>query len=231
MTNDLTQFNGYDRGIGALNISDGAPTRPVELTDGGAARAAAQDADDQLASLHEAGHAVVATTVVTPPFPVSSIDIKKRTPMVELAEGDSNMPTWHTATRAKALISVALGGWAAERTLLEPTSGGDADLASATNQALAYLSNGLYEPGPFISHTVFGNYGQLPLPEWLGDEIAKATIAILADARETAMALCELHSDAITALAKIIYRQRRLTDAAVTEALRSVGLNPMDIRP
>lgn len=84
---------------------------------------------------------------------------------------------------------------------------------------------------PFTSHASFGGYGQIPLPAWLGDSIAQAAIKTVAEARDLALALAKEHEAAIRALAAIVYRDRRLTDSAVTRALREVGLNPAEIRP
>jgi ATP-dependent Zn protease len=219
-------------GLMPLNLRDSAITMPIDLTAGQAARAEALDADDQLAALHEAGHAVMATVAATPSFPVSSIDIKSRMPRTELAEGDDNMPRWHRAARFRALIVVSLGGWAAEKVLLgEPTTGGDDDLTKATRQAVEMIGHGLDPDAPFISHEAFGGYGQLPVPAWLSDAIAQAAVNTLAEARDRALALAEEHKDAIRSLAAIVYRERRLTDHAVTAALRAVGLSPSDIRP
>lgn len=135
--------------LAPLNLTAGAVTVPFDLLPGQAARPEALDADDQLAALHEAGHAVTACTAATPPFPVSGIEIKSRTPHTALAETDENMPRWHTATRARALLVVDLGGWAAEKALLgEPTSGADGDLRNATTRALALLANGLDPDAP-----------------------------------------------------------------------------------
>ena len=164
-------------GLVPLNLRDGAVTAPFDLTAGQAARAEALDADDQLAALHEAGHAVMACVANSPhdgsaggpPFPVSAIDIKSRRPRVELAEEDDNMPRWHTASRYRALIVVDLGGWAAERIVLgEPTTGGDADLKNATTRAIQMISHGLDDSAPLLSHEAFGGYGNPPGPSRIG---------------------------------------------------------------
>ena len=218
--------------LARLNLGDGAITTSVEMTAPQVARAEAADANDQLACLHEAGHAVLATVAATPAFPVSAIDIKSSRPRTELAEGDDNMPKWHTATRVKALIVVDLGGWAAEMVILgEPTTGADNDLMNATKRAIDLISHGLDPDAPFISHAAFGGYGNVPMPEWLSDSIAKAAMKTVAEARDLALGLAKEHEAAIRALAAIVYRQRRLTDLAVTNALREVGLNPAAIRP
>jgi len=71
----------------------------------------------------------------------------------------------------------------------------------------------------------------VPVPPWLADEIAKAVLRILEQARDRALALATEHADAIRSLAAVVYRERRLTDERVTAALRSVGLHPAEIRP
>lgn len=175
---------------------------------------------------------MLATVAATPSYPVSAIDIKSRTPRVALAENDDNMPRWHTATRFRGLIVVDLGGWAAESVLLgEPTTGGDDDLRNATTRALNLLANGLDPDAPFMAAGSFGGYGEIPVPGWLSDEIAKAVLRILEQARDRALDLAKANADAIRSLAAIVYRERRLTDERVTAALRSVGLHPADIRP
>ena len=212
--------------LAPLNLAEGAVTIPVELLPGQAARAEALNADDQLAALHESGHAVLATVAANPPFPVSGIDIKARNPHTSLAEGDDNMPRWHTTTRYRALLVVDLGGWAAEKILLgEPTTGGDNDLRMATTRALDLLAHGLERDAPFMAVGSFGGYGEVPVPPWQADEIAKATLRILERARDRALELAKEHGNAIRALASIVYRER------TSQARRPTGSGPLGNLP
>lgn len=219
-------------GLLPARLREGVVTSPVELTASQAAREEAADTDDQLAALHEAGHAVLACLAASPPIPVSAIDIRSRVPRVELAEGDQGMPRWRSGARQRGLVVFALGGWAAETVVLgEATLGSDDDLSQATSDALELIAHGLGGEGvPFISWRAFGGYGELPVPTWLADALAQATLRVLDEARATALELARAHRDQIVAVSRIVYRERRLTDGRVTEALRSVGLEPAPIR-
>ena len=93
------------------------------------------------------------------------------------------------------------------------------------------ISHGLDPNAPFVSHEAFGGYSNPPMPTWLGDEYAKAVVKTMSEARDRALALAKEHEAAIRALAAIVYRERRLTDHAVTRGSgRSASTRPRSAR-
>lgn len=211
------------------DIEQGSAGRRVQITvtPAAAAHLEAWAHENARKALHEAAHAVAATVLG---FRVTSADIKGRDGgSVTLGIDDDDTPRFELASKLTARIVVALAGHAIERLVLgEPTSGSADDLQKATHLALRRFDEGFDPDAPLIN--VDGFYSQ-----WVPDAVVNArgdsAVRTLAAAREQADALVAEHRDQVIALARHLYPARRLSDDALAEAIRSVGLDPVPLEP
>jgi ATP-dependent Zn protease len=118
-------------------------------------------------------------------------------------------------------IVMLLAGQAAEKLLIgEGTDGSIHDLASATGMAMMRINAGLDPRAPFID--IYGFSHSRP-PDELWDAIGAAVLQTLSESRDRADVLATEHRDHIVAFAQKLHDARRLTDGALTEAIRETG--------
>jgi ATP-dependent Zn protease len=198
-------------------------TIEVRVTPAAAAHLAAWRSDQQLAALHEAGHAVIGALCG---LPVRSVDIRARPARTEFGMRDDTLPTYRSASRIRAEIATALAGLLTELHLLsEGTSGAHDDLRRATEAARELVDAGLHPRGPLLSIRAFG-YRDERVPEHILAAYVDLVAEIIEEERARTAALVARHADAIVGLAQLIYARRRLSDSELVEALRSVGITP-----
>jgi cell division protease FtsH len=206
----------FETGVAAATIE-------FRVTPAAAAHLAAWRSDQQLAALHEAGHAVVGALCG---IPVRSVDIRARPARTEFGMHDDTQPTYRSASRIRAEIKTALAGLLTELHLLsEGTSGAHDDLLRATDAARELVDAGLHPRGPLLSIRAFGLRGER-IPEQMLADYVDLVAEILEEERGRTTTLVARHADAIVGLAQQIYARRRLSDSELSDALLTVGISP-----
>ena len=205
-----------------LSPVDGDGRVEISVTPAVAGVFTAWESDQQLKSLHESAHAVVATVLG---LGVHTAEIKSRNGgHTSFDTGDDDRPMFVRASVHMNKIVVLLAGAAAERLILgEPTTGSAHDVMMATNMAVDRFSEGMDPTAPAggLSLDAFSR-----APESLRAVQAESVLRTLTEARDRADALVAEHRDQIIGLARLIFAARRLDGDALDAALRRVGLEP-----
>lgn len=186
-------------------------------------------ADQQVKAGHEAAHLVAAVTLG---FPVVTVDLRGRScAFAELDTDVDTVPETLTATRAFDRMVVDLAGRYGElATLGQVTTGSAADLEHATNLALLRVAAGAEPGAPLVSYRAFGGFGVFDLPTGLRDEIVACVTATLRDCADAAERIVVDHRDQVVELARVLARERRLSDDGLRRELELVGLRPAPVR-
>ncbi len=182
----------------------------------------AWDSDQQIKALHESGHTVVAALLGVA---AKTIDIKNKFGGCSILDSDDDeRPSIVRASAHLDKVVIALAGREAEILVLgEPTNGNSSDVSDATRFAKAYFEGGM-DPTALAGGIDLDYFS--PLPTALGEALLSSIIETMTTARGRARELVTGHRDQIVALARIVYDARRLSDAALTAALREIGLDP-----
>jgi ATP-dependent Zn protease len=209
-----------------LELAGQAEVRSVSITPSAAAHLAAWHSDQQMAALHEAGHAVVAAILG---LPVKSVDLKgRRGAYTQLGGMDDTQPMYRSARRIRAEIAASLAGLIAERQFLhDGTSGSHDDLRRATDLARELVDSGLHPEASWVSLRAF-SVREEAVPEAHLGRYFSLVESIIEDTRASTEALVAEHSASVMAFARVVYERRRLSDRDLIEALRSAGVPVAD---
>lgn len=194
---------------------------PIEAGSPAAGVLAAWQTDQRRMAIHEASHAVVASLLG---IVVKTCDIKGRGHGSTVTGlGDDDQPMFVTSAGLLDKIVVSLAGLEGELALMgSGSNGSESDLSAASSTALELISSGL--SSPFIAPSVFGYH--VPTPEFISRAIAESIMTTLADARARANTLVAENMAAILGFAVALFAARRLSDGAIDDVLRSVGIEP-----
>lgn len=227
--NDLTPLRSDP---GALAAILAAPADPVDITVSKttADLVSAHHEDLMRAARHEASHACAMRAMGYPP--VVSVDIRRRDGggVTESGLGSLDQEALRSAAKIRKSIVARLAGTLGE-VLTSPdhegSSGGQADLRGASDDALLLVDSGLDPAAPVLSVESFA-YSRAP--EWLADARARAAEAILVSARAEAAELVARLEPAINSFAASLLSspRLRLEGEGLEAAFLAAGLPPAE---
>jgi ATP-dependent Zn protease len=197
---------------------------PVSITPAAVKVLVSWDSDQQIKSLHESGHAVIAQILGVS---VKTIDIKNKFAGCSILDSeDDERPSITRASAHLEKVIIVLAAREAEILILgEPTNGNVSDISEATRLAKVYFEGGM-DPTAIAGGIDLDYFS--PNPPALAEALLSSMIDTMTTARERARVLVAEHRDQIVALARIVYDARRLSDDALTAAFREIGLDPAE---
>ena len=213
---DEALVNALRRGAAAMSFADVEHARITELV-GIGHPVTYTEGEQRLIATHEAGHAVTAW-LVAPRRTLEVLTIVKRgSALGMLAHDDGEEVYTHSSHDLRALVQIAMGGWAAEELFFGDTTTGPAsDLAAATRTA-AQMVGAAGMAGSLVS---FEATGRDVVEAVLADTRARDRLEeVLDEARAVVRRLLAANRDLVEALRDALLERHELVGDEITDAL------------
>jgi len=209
-----------------LRIDEQRPRVTVSVSRATAAHLEGWLTEKRLIAAHEAAHCAVAC-LVEPKLGVTAVSITgQHSGWTETDEDDDRKPAMRSERQMWSSMLVTLAGWAMEHALLgQVTTGSERDLKRATEIAMLRCEAGMLPDEVFVSMEAFGyRFGK---PAYMVEQFGRSVQRQLKEARAEVTELVTANREAILRLAETIFTARRLSDAALQDALVEAGFEPL----